>query len=215
MSIVVEALVARVEKRLRMVSGVSVQLYAEDAILHSIQTGFERLFKARFWPMYTTWATWTLDGTTGKVTTDVTALVKDFVDMRGIWYEDNDDPIMRLPADKRPERVVGTRARYWEPLKQAPTRVFRILPITTVGDVHVHYRTMPDPLAIDDTIYLDSLLLELVASYEYAVTDGANPGQAEMLLGMLKQHFETIDAAQDDDIIELVRGLGSVPSQWH
>ena len=214
MSILVSDLVVRVETRLRMVSGISVQIYAEDAILHSIQTSFDRLFMVRFWPMYSSWATWTLDGTTGQVTTDLTALVKTFMDLRGIWFEEDETPLLRLPADKRPENVVGTKARYWEPLKQAPTRVFRILPILSIGDVHAHHRTKPNDFVLTDTIYLDPLLLELAAAYEYVVTDGANPGQGELLLGMLKQHFKVIDSAQDDDFIELVRGLGNIPSEW-
>ncbi len=216
MSIVVSALVTRVEKRLRIVAGVSAQLYAEDAILHGIQTSFDRLFKIRWWPMYTTaLATYTLDGTAGKVTTDLTALIKDFTDIHRIWYDEDEAPLTRLRTDKRPDKVTGTKARYWEPLKQEATRVFRIIPITTTGDVHVRFRTKPDDFKITDTIYLDPLLLELAAAYEYVVTDGANPGQAEMLLGMLKQQYFTVDAEQDDDYIELVHGLGSIPNAWH
>ena len=215
MSIVVSALVTRVEKRLRIVAGVSAQLYAEDTIAHSIQTSFDRLFKIRWWPMYSDQTTWTLDGTTGRVTTDLTALIKTFTDIHRIWYDEDESPLMRLPSDKRPDKVTGTKARYWEPLKQTPTRVFRVLPITTTGDVHVRYKTKPDDFLITDTIYLDPLLLELAAAYEYVVTDGANPGQAEMLLGMLKQHFAVVDAEQDDDYIELVRGLGNIPNVWH
>ncbi len=215
MSIVVSALVVRVEKRLRLVAGVSAQLYAEDTILHSIQTSFDRLFKIRWWPMYSTYSTWTLDGTTGKVTTDLTTLVKEFTDLRRIWYDVDSSPLMRFPSDLRPENVTGTTARYWEPLKQEIDRVFRIIPILTTGDVHAHYRTKPDDFLITDTIFLDPLLLELAASYEYTVTDGANPGQAEMLLGMLKQHFAVVDGEQDDDYIELVRGRGNIPNAWH
>ncbi len=215
MSIAVDALVVRVEKRLRIVAGVSAQLYAEDTIVHSIQTSFDRLFKIRWWPMYSTLATYTLDGTAGKVTTDLTALIKQFTDIRRIWYDEDESPLMRLPSDKRPDKVTGTQARYWEPLKQEITRVFRIIPITTAGDVHVAFRTKPDDFLITDTIFLDPLLLELAAAYEYVVTDGANPGQAEMLLGMLKQHFAVVDAEQDDDYIELVRGLGNIPNVWH
>ncbi len=215
MSIVVSALVVRVEKRLRIVAGVSAQLYAEDTIVHSIQTSFDRLFKIRWWPMYSTLSTWTLDGTAGKITADLATLVKSFTDIRRIWYDEDESPLMRLPSDKRPDKVTGTNARYWEPLKQEPTRVFRVIPITTTGDIHVAYRTKPDDFDMDDTIYLDPLLLELAAAYEYVVTDGANPGQAEMLLGMLKQHFAVVDAEQDDDYIELVRGLGNIPNVWH
>lgn len=214
MSIVVSALVTRIEIRLRIVAGVSAQLYAEDAILHSIQTSFDRLFKIRWWPMYSDLSTWTLDGTTGKVTTDLESLVKAFTDIHRIWYDENEKPLMRLPSDKRPDKVVGTQACYWAPLKQEPTRVFRVLPVTTTGDVHVAYRTKPDDFEITDIIYLDPLLLELAAAYEYAVTDGANPGQAEMLLGMLKQHYTVVDGEQDDDYIELVRGQGNIPSEW-
>lgn len=214
MSIVVSALVTRVEKRLRMVAGVSVQLYAEDHILHSIQTAFDRLFMIRWWPSYMSWTTWTLDGTAGKVTTDLTLLVKEFTDIRGIWYDTDSETLPRVPTNMRVDRLVGTEARYWEPLKQEITRVFRILPVTTTGDVHVHYRTKPDDFGITDTIYLNPLLLELAAAYEHVVADGANPGHAEMLLGMLKEHYKTVDAAQDDDSFELVKGYGNVPNRW-
>lgn len=215
MAVVVSALVTRVEKRLRMVAGVSVQLYAEDHILHSIQTAFDRLFMLRWWPSYMSWSTWTLDGATGKITSDLTALIKDFVDIRKIWYDTSDESLSRVPANLRAGRLTGTRARYWEPLKQDVIRVFRILPITTTGDVHVHYRTKPNDFATDDTIYLDALLLELAAAYEYVIADGANPGHGQMLLGMLKEHFRTVDTAQDDDEFELVRGYGDVPNRWH
>ncbi len=215
MSIAVDALVVRVEKRLRIVAGVSAQLYAEDTIVHSIQTSFDRLFKIRWWPMYSKHATWTLDGTTGKVTALVSSLAKEFTDIRRLWYDEDESPLMRLPSDKRPDKVVGTQARYWEPLATPDAAVFRVLPITSVGSIHAHFRMKPGDFSITDTILLDPLLLELAAAYEYVVTDGANPGQAEMLLGMLKQHFAVVDAEQDDDYIELVRGRGNIPNVWH
>ena len=97
MSVVVSDLVTQIEKRLRIVAGVAAQLYAEDALLHSVQTSFDRLFKIRWWPMYSEYATWTLDGTTGQVTTDITLLVKSFTDIRRMWFEDDQSPLMRLP----------------------------------------------------------------------------------------------------------------------
>lgn len=216
MSITVSDLVTRVEKRLRMVAGVSAQLYAEDTILHSIQTAFDRLFIMRWWSHYCAWSTWTLDGTTGKVTTDLSALIKEYTDIQRIYYESDATPLKRLPANTNPDTIASSdRARYWEPLSQAPTRVFRVLPIDAAGTLKVRYRTKPDDFAIDDTIYLDPLLLELAAALDYLVSDNANPTMIELVRSMLTSHYATVDAMHDDDEVELAPYSGAIPAEWY
>jgi hypothetical protein len=198
-----------------MVSGVSVQQYAEDPILHGIQTAFDRLFKLRFWPSYSEWATWTLDGTTGKVTTDLTSLVKDFTDIANIWYGSDTNPLTRRPTYTNPANITGTRPRYWEPLKQEPTRIFRILPITSTGNVTAYYRTKPADFDIDSTLYLDPLLLELASALAYLASDNANPTMINLVQEELKTYFSTVDMNHDDDEIELDANAHSIPENWY
>lgn len=217
MSILVSDLVIRVEKKLRMVAGIAVQQYAEDYILHSIQTAFDRLFLKRFWDAYCFRATWTLDGTTGKVTTDVSALtnpLKNFADIQHIWYENDADTLPRLRNRTNIEGMTGTRARKWEPCAQTPSRIFRVIPITSTGDVHVRYRSKPDDFSIDDTIYLDSLLLELSSALAYLSSDNANISYINLVQAELDAYYNTLDAAQDDDEIELTGEYGRIPQDW-
>ena len=79
-----------------MVAGTGVQVYAEDRIAEMIQHKFDVLFDEVFWPQFLTWATWTLDGTLGVVTTDLTDLVKRFEDVRVVFPENSNTALTCL-----------------------------------------------------------------------------------------------------------------------
>jgi hypothetical protein len=71
-------LITRVQEILSLSGGLGVQTYAQPKIVQYIQMGYTSLSEMRFWDDYTELETYTLDGTTGKVTTDLTNIIKSF-----------------------------------------------------------------------------------------------------------------------------------------
>ena len=92
-----------------MVAGTGVQTNSEDRIAAMIQHKFDVLFEERLWPQYFGRATWTLDGTLGVVTADLTSVVKRFEDIRVIFPTNSNRPLTKLAGlTLNPETLSGT-----------------------------------------------------------------------------------------------------------
>ena len=163
-----------------MVSGTGVQVYAEDVLAEMIQHKFDVLFDEVFWPNFCTWATYTLDGTLGIITTDLTSLVKRFDDIHVIFSDGSNVPISKLAdTTTNPFTITGTSARVYEQLgptdANKTSRVFQIWPKTATGDIVVRFRTKPDTFAPSTEIDFDDQALILGAVFDYLEDDGTNP----------------------------------------
>ena len=106
-------LVTRTADRLSMVAGTGVQTYAEDRIAEMIQHKFDVLFEEAFWPQFLTWATFTLDGTLGIVTTDLTSLLKRYEDIRVVFPESATGDIV-VQYRTKPDTFVSTDEIYFD-----------------------------------------------------------------------------------------------------
>jgi len=167
-----------------MVAGTGVQTYAEDRIAEMIQHKFDVLFEEVFWPQFLTWATWTLDGTLGVITTDVTALLKRFEDIRVVFPTGSNTPLTKMsPLTTNPFELSGTTPIHYEAL--GPTdankvvRVFQIWPKAATGTIVVQYRTRPDTFVATDEIDFDDQALILGAVFDYLEDDGTNPNATQ------------------------------------
>ena len=167
-----------------MVAGTGVQTYAEDRIAEMVQHKFDVLFEEVFWPQFLTWATWTLDGTLGVITTDVTELLKRFEDIRVVFPENSNTPLTKISAiTTNPFELSGTTPIHYESLgptaSNKVTRVFQIWPKTSTGDIIVQYRTKPDTFVSTDEIDFDDQALILGAVFDYLEDDGTNPNATQ------------------------------------
>jgi len=185
-------LVTRVETRLSMVAGVGVQFYSEDAIEEFIQTTFNTLFDKAFWPRFTTHAsTYTLDGTNGIVTTDLTTLIKRFEDIRHIFPDNSNTALTELPSTINASTIDGTSPVHFSSNPDV-SRIFTIWPKASTGDIQVTYRTKPDDFTSTDEIDFDEDSLVLGASWEYLKDDGTNPEATASMLALFEQRAEQI-----------------------
>lgn len=182
-------LIDRVINRLSMVSGTGVQIYAEDRIAEMIQHKFDVLFDEEYWPQFTTWSTFALDGTLGLITTDVTELIKKVDDIQVIFPEGSERALTKLSGlTRNPNLLSGTQPLHYEALSSAnalrTSRVFNVWPKTATGNLNVRYRTKPDNFVATDTVDFDDQALILGAAYDYLEDDGTNPNATQKFQAM-------------------------------
>ena len=210
-------LITRATRRLSMVPGLGTQIYAEDVIADIIQQRFNMLYKQAWWPQFMSWQTWTLDGTTGRVTDTITSLLKGdepFEDIRAIWptSSDTDVPLPRLPGDVVPTTLTGTEPYYYEPDN---TKIFRILPTTATGTLELHVRTRPDDFTDDSTVDFNAEVLVFGACWDYVLDDGTNPEQAENFRMLYEGELHDYKARRNTDRVPLnATSRPYIPNSW-
>ena len=186
-----------------MASAAGVQIYAEDRVAEMIQHKFDVLFEERFWPQFTTWAQWTLDGTLGIVTTDLASLLKRFEDIRVVFPDNSTTPLTQISAlTTNPFELSGTTPIHYAALgptdANKTSRVFQIWPKTATGDIIVQYRTKPDTFVGTDTVDFDDQALILGATFDYLEDDGTNPNASQkfqlLFEARVKQLKNTLDS---------------------
>lgn len=208
----------RVLYELRTQAGLSTQIYAEDVILTNIQSTFDELMNMSdvFWPDYMKWNTWTVDGTTGEVTDDITAELTRHEDIRMMWYDQRDYPIQRLPSMQRYDKVRGV-ATFWEPLLQDP-KIFRILPIDTpTASLLVHHKIRPASFVADDDVcWMDLDMIACGAAYYFLAGEGAEADATNSM----RAHFITKRKEIIDNMIDYEVPLNrfrraQLPDTWY
>ena len=201
-------LVTRTTDRLSMVSGSGVQIYAEDRIAEMIQHKFDVLFDEVFWPQFMTWAQWTLDGTLGVITTNVTSLLKRFEDIRVIFPENSTTPLTKMsPLTTNPFELSGTVPIHYEALgptdDSKTTKVFQIWPKTATDDIIVQYRTKPDTFVGTDEIDFDDQALILGSVFDYLEDDGTNPNATQKFQLLFEARVRQLKNSFNDGPISL------------
>jgi len=177
-------LVDRTADRLSMIAGQGVQTYAEDRIAEMIQHKFDVLFEEVFWPQFCTWYQWTLDGTLGVVTTDLTDILKRFEDIQVIYPENSNTSLTKISnITTNPFKLSGTTPIHYEALGPTfgnkTTRVFRVWPLAATGDIVLRVRTKPDTFVSTDEIDFDDQSLILGSVFDYLEDDGTNPNATQ------------------------------------
>lgn len=161
-------------KEISMVYGTTVQTYAEPRLRVKLQFAFERLFDEYWWPQFMSRETWTLDGTTGCVTTDVSTYIKRYEDIAAVFNATYTRPLSQVPENVNVLNIVGSRARFVAPHNDS-TKVFRIYPVASTDSVSVAFRTLPDAFDDADTVNFDDMLLVYQTVFDYLADDGTNP----------------------------------------
>lgn len=210
----INALMLEVEEKLSQTPGTSVQLYSADRIAQSIVDAYSIVSKELWWPDLMVWEQRTLDENTGIVTSDFTNITR-YEDIRAVFWNGTDARLPELARDINPYRLTGNNAQFVEPITAAG-RLFRILPVTSVGSVEVHGRTYPTEFLPDTELRIDPLLLVYWAAWDYCVDDGANPGQEtkfqrlfDMRLNQLKAEYSRGELALNSHASK------GIPTEWH
>ncbi|MAG26316.1 hypothetical protein CMI47_12270 [Candidatus Pacearchaeota archaeon] len=192
-----------------MVAGTGVQVYAEDRIAEMIQHKFDVLFDEVFWPQFFSWSQWTLDATLGVVTTDLTDLIKRFEDIAVVFPENSNTALTKISKlTTNPFELAGTTPIHYEALgptfDNKTTRVFRVWPLASTGDIVVGYRTRPATFTSTVEVDFDDQALILGAVFDYLEDDGTNPNATqkfqllfEARVKQLKNNFNSAPISLD------------------
>lgn len=192
-------LINRTSLRLSQVYGSGVQLYAEDRLAEMIQHKFDILFDEAYWDQFTEWYEWTLDGTLGVVTADLTNILKRLEDIKVIYIRNTLTKVTKLVSTTNPYLLSGTTPISYASSSNA-AKVFKIFPATATGKINALVRTKPDTFGLDDTVNFDDQCLILGAAYDYSEDDGTNPAATTKLQLLFENRVNQIKKGMVTDI---------------
>lgn len=211
-------LVTDATKKLRQAAGPGVQLYSEHDLMQYIQDIYDQVTGDKWWPHLMEWYTRTLDETTGIVTEDLDE-IEDFVDIRAIYANNDQQPLPLLSNNVNPHTMTGTTPRMVEPLAYNHTlkqRLFRVWPLTSVATVYVHARKQIDGIFSDPEVVVpfEPALLAMGAAYAYAASEGINNTHVDKLGKDYNDMLQSINQAYKSMPLVKDPRVGYPPDQW-
>lgn len=187
-------LIQQVIRRLSMVDGTGVQLYSEDIIGDMIQHKFDVLFDRIFWKQFCEWELFTLDGTLGVVTANLTDKIKRFDDIGAIYPSNSNTPITVLSKTINPLTLgSGTTPIHYDAYNADASKVFKIWPKSATGDIMVYYRTKPAKFTGNVEVNFDEQVLVLGTCYDYLEDDASNPGATAKFKNLFESRRKQIE----------------------
>lgn len=192
-----------------LVSGIGVQTYTEPKINKSIQQTFDMLFRKHDWKHMCHWVTYTLDGSTGKITGNISSYLTQWQHAREFYVGDTE---IRIPMPVRKEHlhVSGSQPLFVVPLPwddaDALNKAFKFYPITSTGDVDIYIKKKPADFGANATVPLPSDLMEYGTAWQLLAGDGINPDAADRA----KLMFEVV---YKDYVSELTQPIGHGPAR--
>jgi hypothetical protein len=207
------------------VAGAGVQMYEEDRMKADAVRAFNMMFKKYNWDQYLDWFTVTLDGVTGKITTDAFAQVKDFEDFIAAFSANNNAPIPFKPRKENPFSMTstGTNVYAWGSLNAShpmyKRRKLQFYPITAVGQVNVLakvYPLVPPEVEFDweQEFFLDKDLLVYATAYMTLSGDDLNAGAADVVRNLMEMKYKDVMAALAKHPISIVGDVERIPHTW-
>jgi hypothetical protein len=178
-----------------LVSGTSVQTYAEPQAESAVNKIFDFLWNKAKWPHLWDWQTVTLDGSTGKFTAALTG-VRQWEDVGLIRVGGSTGQGVAIPRsfDNRHLYATGSQGRFWTPLPwddaDADTKFVKIWPITSTGTLDIHCGHRPETFTGEDTVPFDKSVLSLGALWYMIAADGLNPSAADVAQGMFDVAYQ-------------------------
>ena len=205
-------LVTRVLELLSLAGGLGVQTYAQPKIIQFIQMAYTDLVDRRFWNDYTTQSTYTLDGTTGKVTTDLTNIIKSFRDIEYVWYGDYASALPKAPNNRSQTMIRQLSFA----ASGDPTSPFLILPVDNTGEVHVRYRIKATvPFTELDDVPMDEELLVRFAALLYLTFDNSNQAAIQFVNKMYVERLDKLEKLEDNHSKNLYSSSNQTVTEWH
>lgn len=206
------------------VSGPGVQVYEDDRMKADAIRAFNMMFKKYDWHQYLMWFRVTLDGVTGKITTDAFEQVKDFEDFVAVHRAGYANRMPIAPTRQNPNALGATTVPVsWTSLNatdpQYAKRKILIYPKNSVGDLDVLakvYPLVPPQIQFDwaDVFYLDKDMLVYATAFMTLSGDDLNAGAADVVRNLMEMKYRDVTAALAKHPIP-VRGDSSIPFYWH
>jgi hypothetical protein len=205
-------LITRVQELLSLAGGLGVQTYAQPKIVQFIQMAYTDLADRRFWNDYTQTVTYTLDGSTGKVTTDLTNIIKSFRDIQYVWYGDYASPLPRAPNNRAPDIIRQLSFTS----SGDPACPFKIMPVDNTGEVHVRYRSKATvPFTELDNVPMDEELLIRYAALLYLSFDNTNQAAITIINKMYVERLNELEKLENNHSKNLYSSSNQTVTEWH
>ncbi len=208
MPVVVRDIVNAVINELSQVPGVATQIYASGRILQHVQDALLLEIEEMWWPDYMTYiGPIALDGTTGTLTAALVgplATITEYGDVAAVWPSTSNRKLRELPQSVNPFTLTSGNLWYLAPDYTTVGKPFKVYPPDSSGSVIVWARQRPVlPLGMDDTLYIDQLLLQLDACWMYAVDDGTIPAQVNKFQVLAQNRRRMVKAGFGQHALEL------------
>jgi hypothetical protein len=206
------------------VSGPGVQVYEDDRMKQDAIRAFNMMFKKYNWHQYLKWFTVTLDGVTGKITTDTFGEVLDFEDFVSVHRDKESGRLPIAPTRLNPATLAtGSTVAYWTSLNatdpQYAKRKLLFYPLTAIGKINVLAKVYPlgfGKVQFDwgDTFYLDKDMLVYATAFMTLSGDDLNAGAADVIRNLMEMKYRDITASLGSHSIP-VSGDVNIPFYWH
>jgi hypothetical protein len=214
----VEELITDIQTEVYQAAGPAVQIYSQEILVKKISDAFILFFDdtQTKWKRFLEYASYTLDGTTGKATGDVSATFAQFDHIYRVYPSNSDRPLSSWNTDRNPVLITGSQPIFVKPTATAQ-KIFQILPVTATGDVVVVGKQLPSAYPFDDladVVPFDHLAIKYFVAWQVFDDDGANPSAAERLLKLYTNRMKQLEAENGQAPIAYNGGAGQVPTQW-
>lgn len=207
-------LIADIEERLALASGLDVQIHAEDRIVAMIKHKYRILVDDHWWDHLMADFSGTLDGTTGQVTGDLSA-IKQYADIQSIYLDTDVMPLPKRSLLTNPSQI---KAQCQGPSTNA-TKVFKVYPIDTSGSVYGWYRQRLADSAWEDTntdIPIDEELIILGCCADFTMDDGSNQQAAQKFMQMYNSRLSQLRGQEMNGAINKRQQeqAGAIQTDW-
>lgn len=204
------------------VAGAGVQMYGQDRLRADTIRAFDMLFKKNWWDQYLSWDTVILDETTGVITTDTFANVRDYEDFYAVYRDATSNPLPNMPKRINPATLQGNRAMYWGSLPATHanflTRRLKIYPITSEGSINVLSRVYPiangHDWADNTRVDLDRNMLAYGGAFLTLATDDVNPAGANVAKTMMEMYYKSARDSLSNRPIPVEGVTSDIPQNW-
>lgn len=211
----VEQLLIGIESSIYQVGGVATQVYAQDNLVKKIEDSFFILATdpEKKWKRFRTYEVYTLDGTTGRATTDIIDTFASYDHILAVYPENSDRQLVVDNLNRNPSLNTGNY-----PLAFVPdsTDVLKVIPKTATGNITVVGLSLPAvPFRLDTVVPFDSIAIEAFVAWQYMSDDGANPQAAERLRQIFDTRYSHLWKMQEQSPIAINgRGSTDYPREW-
>lgn len=208
-----QQLIVDVETELHQSAGVSVQVYSQGMIAHLIKSAFELIIDEYDWKRFRSFATYTLDGTTGATTTAISASFSSYGDIQRVYADTSDRALTLFTYERNPSAYEGNSALMYY---QHATDIIRVIPATSEGTITVVGSTYPASydFALDETVPFDALALRYLSAWQYMVDDGTNASSATKLQNLFETRLKQLKDMEMNAPISLTGGHPIIPNRW-
>lgn len=229
MSKTIREIVTDAQELLGDVPGAGVQTYSDDRMFRDCIRAFDIFHKKYPWEQYTSYTLATLDGVTGKITTDEFQFLKSSEDIFAIFPENSDFELPTFGVRRNPAMLRGSGpARFWSTLPTIDPdfqwKRIQIIPPTATGNIVIVWRHYPrnfstmgqqEPWKWEDVMDLDDQMLVHATAWMTLSHDDINSNATQDQQNLADDRFNEITVNLARRKMTPNAQGGGVPYNWY